>query len=36
MNPLHFGIDPADYENPDSNSGSLLLEILALSEVCAL
>jgi len=43
MNPRHIGSDPADIRpnpdqsgNRDSNSGSLLAEILALGEVCAL
>jgi len=45
MNPLHFGSDPADIRiwiwinlesgNPNSSPESLLLEILALSKVCA-
>jgi len=38
MNPQHFGTYLADIRlwiNPDWNPGSLLAEILALAEVCA-
>jgi len=36
MSPQHFGRNPADIPiriNPDSNPGSLSVEILALAEV---
>ena len=39
INPQHFRSDLADIQiqiNPDSNLGSLLVEILALVEVCSL